>query len=277
MLVMTTLCARTLGAAAAEHPPVTGMAKADCVGCHENVMSGTVLHGPVAAGDCASCHVVDNTPGRRRITVKNATPSGDSAALCMTCHAETMKRLEQPHRHAPVAAGRCTACHNPHGSDFTFQLADEGNRACVRCHADIGQSLAQPHAHSPAALSCSLCHDAHAGSQPAQMRAAANVVCLACHKANAAQSPDTRGLFGRAPADALEHLIATAPRVALDPSGASGHPTIHHPVDGPRDPAEPTRTLRCASCHNPHGTAGAKLLRFGATGTSPLCIRCHKF
>jgi len=280
MLVMTTLCARTLGAAAAEHPPVTGMAKADCVGCHENVMSGTVLHGPVAAGDCAACHLVDNTPGRRRVALKSgAAAGGDTAALCVSCHQENAERLKQAHRHAPVAAGRCTACHDPHGSPFRFQLAEDGNRACVRCHEDIAQALAQSHVHTPAAAACSICHDAHAGSHPAQMKAAANVVCLACHIENASArlAADPRALFGRGPVEGLDRLIATAPHVALDTSLRAGHPTIGHPVDGPRDPAEPTRTLRCASCHNPHGATGAKLLRFGATDVSPLCIRCHSF
>ena len=278
MIMMTVLLTGQFEAAAAEHPPVKGMAQADCASCHETVTSRTVLHGPAAAGDCAACHVADNTPGKRRVALKNAGANGDTTALCVSCHQETGKRLEQAHRHAPVAAGRCTACHDPHGSPFKFQLADEGSRACVRCHEDIGQALAQSHVHAPAAAACSICHDAHAGSHPGQMKAAANVVCLACHLEKTSPPPaaDPRALFGRMPADG-DRLIAAAPRVALDTSLRAGHPTIGHPVDGRRDPAEPTRDLRCTSCHNPHGAAGGKLLRFGATGTSPLCVRCHKF
>jgi predicted CXXCH cytochrome family protein len=278
MIMMTVLLTGQFEAAAAEHPPVKGMTQADCAGCHETVTSRTVLHGPAAAGDCAACHVADNTPGKRRVALKNAGANGDTTALCVSCHQETGKRLEQAHRHAPVAAGRCTACHDPHGSPFKFQLADEGSRACVRCHEDIGQALAQSHVHAPAAAACSICHDAHAGSHPGQMKAAANVVCLACHLEKTSPPPaaDPRALFGRMPADG-DRLIAAAPRVALDTSLRAGHPTIGHPVDGRRDPAEPTRDLRCTSCHNPHGAAGGKLLRFGATGTSPLCVRCHKF
>jgi predicted CXXCH cytochrome family protein len=277
MLVMTVVWSGPI-LAAAEHPPVAGMAAADCVACHAAVVSARVLHGPVAAGDCAACHVADDTPGRRRVALKAGTANGDTTALCVSCHQENGERLEQAHRHAPVAAGRCTACHDPHGSAFRFQLADEGNRACVRCHQDIAQALAQPHAHAPAAAACSLCHDAHAGAQPGQMRAAANVVCLACHLENGGgRAGDPRALFGRATTDGLDRLIATAPHIALDGSLKAGHPTIGHPVDGRRDPAEPARTLRCTSCHNPHGAASTKLLRFGATGASPLCIRCHTF
>ena len=279
LLVMTVVWSGTV-AAAAEHPPVAGLARADCGGCHDAVVSHRVLHGPVAAGECGACHDVDATPGRRRISVKNSTASGDTSGLCVACHKENGERLKQAHRHAPVAAGRCTACHDPHGSEFRFQLADEGNRACVRCHADIAQALALTHAHAPAAAACSICHDAHAASHPAQMKGEANLVCLACHAdAGSVRRPaiDARALLGGGPLDGLDRLISTAPHIGLDPSLRAGHPTIGHPVEGRRDPAEPSRTLRCASCHNPHGTSGAKLLRFGATGSSPLCVRCHSF
>jgi len=276
LLVMTAVWSGTI-AAAAEHPPVAALTKAGCDGCHEPVTSHRMLHGPVAAGDCAACHVVDDTPGRRRISLKLATPGGDTSALCVSCHQENGERLKQAHRHAPVAAGRCTACHDPHGSEFRFQLAEEGNGACVRCHADIAQALAQSHAHAPAAAACSICHDAHAGPQPAQMKAAANLVCLACHADARSGRPeiDVRALLGRGPLDGLDRLISTASHIGLDASLRAGHPTIGHPVDGRPDPAEPARTLRCTSCHNPHGTTAAKLLRFGAAGASPLCVRCH--
>jgi len=278
LLVMSMAGFATI-AAAAEHPPVAGLMKADCGGCHDTVSSHRVMHGPVAAGDCAACHTLDSTPGRRRISIKNAAPTGDTTALCVSCHQDTAERLNQAHRHAPVAAGKCTACHDPHGSEFRYQLADESNRACVRCHADIAQALAQTHPHAPAAAACSICHDAHAATHPAQMKAAANVVCLACHRDNTdgGSVADAGALFAASKADGLDRLIATAPHIGLDKTLTAGHPTIGHPVDGRRDPAEPTRTLRCTSCHNPHGSTGAKLLRFGATGVSPLCIRCHRF
>jgi len=277
LLVMTVVWSGAI-AAVREHPPVGALTGAECAGCHQPISSHRVLHGPVAAGDCAACHLVDNTRGRH-ISLKQGTESGDTTALCVSCHQENGERLKLAHRHAPVAAGRCTACHDPHGSEFRFQLADEGNRACVRCHADIARALAQSHAHAPAAASCSICHDAHAGSHPAQMNAAANLVCLACHidAGGGRLATDTRALLGRGPLDGLDRLISTAPHIGLDASLRTGHPTIGHPVDGRRDPAEPARTLGCTSCHNPHGTTAAKLLRFGATGASPLCVRCHTF
>jgi predicted CXXCH cytochrome family protein len=263
--------------APAEHPPVTGSDGVACTACHADVIARPVMHGPVAAGNCSTCHVVGTVPGQRRVTLKGGVSSRDTARLCVTCHQETTDRLAEPHRHAPVAAGDCTACHDPHGSPFRFQLQSDGNRACTACHEDIAQALAQPHVHAPAAAACGICHDAHAASQPSQLRAPGNVVCLACHLDRAVDAAvvDGRSLFGRRPPDGIEQLIATGPRILLDASLALGHPTVGHPVDARPDPNHKGQTLGCASCHNPHGSAGAKLLRFGATGVSSLCVRCH--
>ena len=278
LVMMMPLFATPFGAAP-EHPPVTGTRGAACVSCHQDVVSRRIVHGPVAAGDCATCHVVGNVGGRRRITLKGGVSGRNTAALCISCHKEIAERLEKQHRHAPVAAGHCTACHDPHGSAFRFQLPAEGNRACTTCHEDIAQALAEAHVHSPAAASCAICHDPHGASSPSQLRAAGNTVCLACHVDVPVDASVIDGglIFGRRPADGIERLVATGPRILLDGVLASGHPTIAHPVDGRPDPSAKGRTLGCASCHNPHGSRGAKLLRFGATGTSLLCIRCHTF
>ena len=271
------LAARAL--APAEHPPVSGGDGAACTRCHDDVTTRRVMHGPVAAGRCSTCHVVGTASGRRRVVLKGGASRLNTATLCITCHEDIADRLKQPHRHAPVAAGHCTACHDPHGSPFRFQLPADGNRACTTCHEDIAQALANAHVHAPAAASCQICHDPHAASRPAQMRAPGNTVCLACHVDTPVDTAliDEGMLFGRHPADSVTRLVATGPRILLDGSLLSGHPTFSHPVDGRPDPTQKGRTLGCASCHNPHGSPGEKLFRFGAMGVSALCVRCHEF
>jgi predicted CXXCH cytochrome family protein len=266
-------------ATSAEHPPVTGNDGAACISCHVEVTAARVMHGPVAAGTCSTCHVVGMSDGRRRVTLTGGASSRNTAKLCVTCHAEIGDRLGQRHRHAPVAAGDCTACHDPHGSAFRSQLRADGNTACVACHQDIAEALAQKHVHAPAAASCQICHDPHAAEHPSQLRARGNTVCLACH----VDAPGNRTvvdaavLFGRHQADSIDRLVAGGSRILLDASQVSGHPTTGHPVDARQDPNRKGQALGCASCHNPHGSAGAKLLRFGATGVSSLCIQCHAF
>jgi predicted CXXCH cytochrome family protein len=288
MLMITALAAQPLSlapgtrqiaraAAVREHPAVSGDGGAACTTCHTEVTSARVVHGPVAVGQCSACHVVDTGAGVRRIALKGGGSDRDTTALCVACHDDVAERLKLPHRHAPVASGSCTACHDPHGSPFRFQLPADGDGACVRCHQDIAEALAQPHVHPPAATSCRICHDSHAGPQPSQLRARSNAVCGGCHVTAPADRSDAEAaaLFGRHAADIVERLAADGSRILLDASLASGHPTRGHPVDRRQDPSRTGRPLDCASCHNPHGSAGAKLLRFGATGVSSLCIRCH--
>jgi len=289
MLLITALAAQPLSvaqgsrqaarvAASPEHPPVAAGDGAACTGCHVEITAERVMHGPVAAGTCSTCHVVRTSDGRRRVTLKGGGSSRDTTKLCVTCHEEIGDRLKLKHRHAPVAAGHCTACHDPHGSPFRFQLPAEGNAACVTCHQDIAEALARPQVHAPAAASCQICHDPHAGAHPSQLRARGNTVCLACHFDAPVNGTavDAASLFGRHRADSVAQLVANGPRILLDASLVSGHPTIGHPVDARRDPNQKGQTLGCASCHNPHGSTGAKLLRFGATGVSSLCLRCHR-
>ena len=265
-------------APAAEHPAVTGMDGPACTTCHVDVMSRPVMHGPVAAGQCGTCHVLRNENGRRRVALKDSAKQ-DTSRLCLTCHSDMAERLSQRHRHAPVAAGNCTACHDPHGSPFRFQLPAEGTRACTTCHEDIAQALAQSYVHAPAAAACQICHDPHAAGGPSQLRAAGNGLCLTCHfeAAGDVQAMDRRALFGRHPPAQLERLLAEGRRIRLDASRATGHPTMAHPVDVREDPRAKGQTLGCASCHNPHGSPGANLFRFRAMSVSALCVQCHNF
>jgi predicted CXXCH cytochrome family protein len=260
-----------------EHPVVAGNDGAACTTCHAEVTNARVVHGPVAAGQCSACHVTHISDGVRRVGLKGDGSKRDTTMLCVTCHQDIADRLKQPRRHAPVASGNCTACHDPHGSAFRFQLPAEGDRVCFTCHDDIAEALAQTHVHPPAAASCRICHDPHAAAHPAQLRASSNTVCLACHMnaPTGGTAADAFLLFGGRPDVVVDRLVAGGSRILLDTSRVSGHPTIAHPVDARQDPSRKGRTLGCESCHNPHGAAVAKLFRFGATGISSLCIRCH--
>jgi len=264
---------------AVDHPPVAPDNPAACTTCHAPVRSHRVMHGPAAVSACTTCHAPVESGGRRRIGLARGARSGDTRQLCISCHEDVGTRLKSAHLHAPVAAGDCTACHDPHGSEFRYQLPVEGNQACLTCHEDVAAAMTQAVKHSPALARCTLCHDAHASGQPSQLRADANVVCLACHVEVGARqrAAGPADVFGKSAATTHGHLADTAPRIRLDAAMLRGHPTLGHPVAAGKDPLRPGRTFTCASCHNPHGASARGLLRFGATGVSSLCIRCHQY
>lgn len=261
----------------ADHPPVTD-GGGTCASCHAEVTSYPVMHGPTASGACDTCHVASAPSGHpTTFVLAHGARRGATRPLCVACHQEETSQTTGPHTHAPVASGDCIACHNPHGSRSRYLLPAEGNGACLTCHEDVAETLRQPFQHGPAVASCTMCHDAHAARFPFQLRATVNRVCLACHLEPGPDDvlPEPVALFGRTGARRTQ-VIGGGSRIPLDPTRRAGHPSLRHPVEGPTDPARKGRALSCTSCHNPHGGAHRTLLRFGATGVSPLCIRCHQ-
>lgn len=263
---------------ATRHPALAGAQNdATCASCHTDVITRQVLHGPVAAGTCLRCHTLNQAGGRVAIGLVNGATSENTAPLCVTCHEDMAARLKQAHVHAPVAAGGCTVCHDPHGSAFPFQLRARRNEACLTCHEDVAEALRQKVPHAPAAASCVLCHEPHASRFPAQTRQGLNTLCLSCHAPTSpapdVETPAEQQAWQRALAAA--GLSGSRRQIGLNATGDRGHPGHGHPVGGVRDPLEQGRELTCVSCHNPHGAAGGALLRFGAINVSGLCIKCH--
>ncbi len=263
---------------ATRHPALAGAQNdATCASCHTDITTRKVLHGPVAVGTCLRCHTLNQAGDRVAIGLANGATSENTAPLCVTCHEDMAARLKQAHVHAPVAAGGCTVCHDPHGSAFPFQLRAQRNEACLTCHEDVAEALRLKVLHVPAAASCVLCHDPHASPFPAQTRQRLNGLCLSCH-APEAFTPDDETPTGRRAwqrALAAAGLSGSRRHIGLNAVGAAGHPVYGHPVQGVRDPLEKGRELTCVSCHNPHGAAGGALFRFGAINVSGLCIKCH--
>ncbi len=135
------------------------------------------------------------------------------AEACGTCHSEIAAEFEgATHAALRVAAfpgdeAGCEACHGAGslhiqsgGDRGTIINPDRAPAACLGCHTDVRGDFALPHSHpvtrGPLALttgkiSCSDCHDLHAG--PAIRLGGASTIadeegCLDCH-------PSQRGPF----------------------------------------------------------------------------------
>ena len=229
----------------------------NCTECHAKIVAERYVHGPAGSGGCLDCHeIVAKGQGAPAVVLKAEGIEG-----CVSCHEEIKARVAEKHVHAPVAAGECTTCHDPHSAPYRYQLKAEGSAACTLCHEDIGEDLKRPVVHKPTA-NCVTCHDPHGAPFRAQTRRPLNELCMDCHGARGEAEEDTPRKAG-------------APMVNLDPDGKQGHPVTRHIVIGPRDPKSPDRPFTCASCHNPHGAKGGKLFRFEATSLSELCVKCH--
>jgi len=258
---------------AAEHAaprPSEGLAPdASCVTpeCHAAFGTADRVHGPIAAGDCFSCHGEDagghvyplRREGDRTCTFCHQTGQMREhrhAALdnpgCMGCHdphtggkfllvADSVEEVcltchvldEGKHAHGPYAAGECAACHLPHESDHPGLLrGGSGADHCFTCHAETRHALVNaPYVHAPAANDCTTCHSPHASDQPNHLRQAIGSLCLDCHTG-------------------LEQAI-------------EGATTAHAAI---------FTADSCANCHDAHAAGRPRLLRDRQT---TLCLSCH--
>jgi len=141
------------------------------------------VHGPFGAGRCPACHGVSRPVGKSGARVENlgafgAAPSGQPFAvpvreLCVGCHTQqgpSFAEQQDLWRHAPVASGLCTVCHDPHSAPRQYLLrAATSIELCTQCHAMSDLLNTPAHARDPRA-DCLACHNAHVGKTAALLR-----------------------------------------------------------------------------------------------------------
>ena len=200
-------------------------------------------------------------------------PKDIKPETCLTCHPE---KKDAKFVHTAVGMG-CERCHRITSADHktAITLVATGGDLCATCHAP----KKDPVLHGPyKAGQCLVCHDPHTGAYAAQIRADVNTLCLGCHgsgqrnvKASADQK--TVSLAGNQSVDVGDY--SQAPKLALDPSGISGHPVKGHPLTG-KDPRAKNAPWNCVSCHDPHSSALPKLMPQGVKSGQDLCAECHR-
>jgi predicted CXXCH cytochrome family protein len=97
--------------------------------------------------------------------------------LCASCHGELFKKR---YVHAPVAAGECLSCHDPHQGDNPRLLKLAGSALCFSCHGDMFAKNAFSHA-PVASGDCFACHDPHQSDSPKLLKRAGSDLCFSCH------------------------------------------------------------------------------------------------
>ncbi len=172
---------------------------------------------------------------------------------CLTCHEDRGAYHASAHGRAsntrsPMAARGCESCHGPgrahvEGSGDTSKIrtfkttrasADAIDETCLGCHSRGERALWDGSRHDAARLSCVSCHSIHA-SRSADGLLTGQRQVETCERCHRSE---------------VQKLRRSA----------------HMPVQ--------EGALECSSCHNPHGTAGVKLLKTGTT-VNQTCERCH--
>ncbi len=227
-----------------------------CKGCHpdvwlkfyknphfQSVASGK--EDPAHTG-CEGCHGpgkahIEGHGDKSKIVAYSRLQPAQVLESCLTCHGRQMQRANiraSAHSQANVV---CTNCHSIHKSNQPkFLLANVQREVCYGCHATVRAQFEMPVKHrvNEGVVQCSDCHNPHGGFTPTwRMGARPRLM----EQAMGNEEPclkchsDKRGPF------VFEHATLR--------------------VDG------------CESCHSPHGSMNAKLLKRPVTWT--LCLECH--
>ena len=124
------------------------------------------LHEPYQKKECASCH-------DRNAMGKTKMPSPE---LCYECHDNFNQEYEV--LHAPVAAGNCSECHNPHQSKLKNLLIQNDQALCLNCHD--GAIIIADKVHKEIEKeNCTTCHSAHGGNNNFSLLVGS---CYECHE-----------------------------------------------------------------------------------------------
>jgi predicted CXXCH cytochrome family protein len=262
-----------------------------CTDCHPTIAKDLiqpVVHQPVKKGKCVSCHSPHASDNAKGLLKKGED-------LCFTCH-DGMKKLKSAISvHPPFAGGDCDTCHAPHASANGNLLVDNPNALCRTCH--------DPASHKKFPLpihDCTSCHNPHASNQAHLIRSKPHQVftptsCARCHDGKPIKTPTELCYRCHSPIKAL------AQKPGAHKALESGCTTCHNPhtADEPgliknnneraiclgchkniREQMDHSVSIhplkanggRCTSCHEPHQSGKAHLLK---GDINAVCSKCH--
>jgi predicted CXXCH cytochrome family protein len=163
-----------------------------------------------------------------------------SKEACTPCH---IGYSNQRFTHTPSKRRQCMSCHDSTSTNFkTIKSLGSDADICYTCHTKNKEAWGAEglHRHAPfEGGACLQCHSPHSTPNVYHTVAPINTLCASCHEKK-------------------EEFL---------------HPVSGHPHTGVAEPLRPSRELTCASCHEPHVSPFAKMLRYGSGAQQ--CFACH--
>lgn len=218
-----------------------------------------------ASKACVKCHDSEDLPEWSRSA--HVVPTDPRTPGCVTCHGASTDHLGGPSSHKPDRVF----------SNKSPLPAGERSTVCLGCH-DRGatHALWRGSPHDTADLACTSCHQVHVNHDPVLAKATQVEVCYGCHKAQRMQvsrpshHPIPEGKMVCTDCHSV-HGSAGPKLVKKDSTNDTCY-TCHAEKRGPFvHPHEPVGD-DCASCHNPHGSTIAAMLK---ARPPMLCQQCH--
>ncbi|MDE2441242.1 MAG: hypothetical protein KGP14_09475, partial [Betaproteobacteria bacterium] len=293
------------------HIPTT----AQCDTCHKNytafrpaAMSHTGTAGPVATGNCSTCHgggyVAVNALAKPTTHIpvtgqcdtchKNttawapATMNHTGLTSCSTCHSGAYVAQNaqiKPATHIPTTA-QCSTCHNSTTTWATGTFNHTGVVAgsCATCHNGTN-ALGKPTTHIPTTATCDTCHKNTTAFAPASMAHNGTTTpagsCANCHNgaysAVNAQSKPVTHIPTTQSCEICHSTTAWKPTTFAHTGITSGCSTCHNGTAAAGKPAlhiPPPGGQDCNVCHRT-GIAWLPLITPYAHAGATVCANCH--
>jgi DmsE family decaheme c-type cytochrome len=245
-------------AAQTMQPSASGFVGSDtCRTCHADLWQNfyknphfkSIASGkePPEKTGCEGCH----GPGKTHVEAgggKNTIPRAFSLMApkqvletCLTCHVKDLNRANIRRSEHTLNDVVCASCHSIHrAATPKFLLARKQRELCYTCHAPVRAQFDMPSKHrvNEGFMECSDCHNPHGTFAPTW---------------SMAQRPRM-----------AEQAVTNEPPCLKCHADKRGPFVFEH---------APVRTEGCETCHIPHGSMNAKLLKRPVVFT--LCLECH--
>ena len=276
------------------------VSRSDCRSCHlphgsanAKLLTAAAQHPPFAEKTCQTCH--------KRGGVGRADKG--SAKVCYACHTDNETKFAKGVVHTIVRQGRCEGCHDPHLSDKPKFLSRSQPQLCLTCHTGIAKKLAGASAHFPAKDDCSTCHEPHQSANRNQLIDTPKALCATCHDTSdkdlrkkhlGADLAKVDCLGCHDPHGSTEKSLILARSVhppfaersceichedgaklgegAAKDTCLACHSDVGDVIGKAAVPHPAMEIADCVTCHSPHASAQAKLIREPAGGA---CFTCH--
>ncbi|HUB34421.1 MAG TPA: DmsE family decaheme c-type cytochrome [Bryobacteraceae bacterium] len=231
------------------------------------------------------------------------------STTCKTCHPDIWLNFYKNPHYKSIASGKeppertgCEGCHGPgkehvdaHGGKRTiphaFSLMAPGEivNDCLGCHArDLSKANIRRSVHTAADVVCTSCHSIHKAQAPRFLLARVQrELCYQCHATVRAEFEMpvkhrvNEGVMECTDCHNPHGTFASTWRTGssgkmVDQTAGGEEPCLgcHEDKRGPFVYEHPAvRVDGCETCHAPHGSTNAKLLRRPVVYT--LCLGCH--
>jgi predicted CXXCH cytochrome family protein len=261
-----------------------------CLTCHTKFSEkAKSVHAAMGMG-CEVCHKAaegKTHPGQKdSMILTQKMPD-----LCFSCH--DASKFKGKSVHQPVSSGMCTACHDPHQSNFPKILVKDVPGLCYNCHQEAKFTKGKS-GHTVIGM-CTGCHNPHSSNSDKILKADQPELCYNCHdKKNftkkyvhaiipaagctACHTPHISNNPSLLPSDSINGLCTTC-----HSSEASGQHVTgkvfgpskmkFHPVSGMTDPRFPGKTKKIPDPNHP----GREIEVFDPAhpGKPITCVSCH--